>query len=142
MDSHTTPQRVRTLTPYTLTLYGTVINDSSKKVELPMRATPLPAAIDEEGYLIEPNEWTEEIALELARYEQIELTDMHWSAIRFMRDYYAEHQIAPDARFVIRYLAAKHGAERNALFQLFPYGYVKQACKIAGMKRPRAWSTG
>ena len=28
------------------------------------------------------------------------------------------------------------------LFELFPYGYVKQACKIAGMRRPRAWSTG
>ena len=54
-----------------------------------------------------------------------------------MREYYAEHQIAPDARFVI-----KHLGERNRLFELFPYGYVKQACKIAGMKRPRAWSTG
>jgi tRNA 2-thiouridine synthesizing protein E len=32
--------------------------------------------------------------------------------------------------------------EGNALFVLFPYGYVKQACKIAGMRRPRAWSTG
>jgi sulfur relay (sulfurtransferase) DsrC/TusE family protein len=31
---------------------------------------------------------------------------------------------------------------RNAVFELFPYGYVKQACKIAGMKRPRGWSTG
>ena len=31
---------------------------------------------------------------------------------------------------------------RNDLFRLFPYGYVKQACKIAGMRRPRAWSTG
>lgn len=28
------------------------------------------------------------------------------------------------------------------LFNLFPYGYVKQACKISGMKRPRGWSTG
>jgi len=28
------------------------------------------------------------------------------------------------------------------MFELFPYGYVKQACKIAGMRKPRAWSTG
>ena len=34
------------------------------------------------------------------------------------------------------------GAHRNRLFELFPYGYVQQACKIAGMIRPRAWSTG
>ena len=33
-------------------------------------------------------------------------------------------------------------AHRNDLFRLFPYGYVKQACKLAGMRRPRAWSTG
>ncbi|MHB1100713.1 MAG: TusE/DsrC/DsvC family sulfur relay protein [Burkholderiales bacterium] len=92
---------------------------------------------DEEGYLIEPQDWSEEIAIEFARQENIVLTEEHWSAIRFMREYYAEHQIAPDARFVI-----KHLGERNRLFELFPYGYVKQACKIAGMKRPRAWSTG
>ena len=93
--------------------------------------------IDEEGYLIEPQDWSEEIAIEFARQENVVLTEEHWSAIRFMREYYAEHQIAPDARFVI-----KHLGERNRLFELFPYGYVKQACKIAGMKRPRAWSTG
>ena len=92
---------------------------------------------DEEGYLIEPQDWSEEIAIEFARQENIVLTEEHWSAIRFMREYYAEHQIAPDARFVI-----KHLGERNRLFELFPYGYVKQACRIAGMKRPRAWSTG
>ena len=93
--------------------------------------------IDEEGYLIEPQDWSEEIAIEFARQENIVLTEEHWSAIRFMREYYAEHQIAPDARFVI-----KHLGQRNRLFELFPYGYVKQACRIAGMKRPRAWSTG
>ncbi len=95
------------------------------------------AEVDEEGYLVEPLDWNEQIAEEFARKENIALTDEHWSAIRFMRDYYAEHQVAPDARFVIRHLG-----EKNRLFELFPYGYVKQACKIAGMKRPRAWSTG
>jgi tRNA 2-thiouridine synthesizing protein E len=45
----------------------------------------------------------------------------------------------------MKHLAEVRGpgkAERNDLFVLFPYGYVKQACKIAGMRRPRAWSTG
>ena len=100
-------------------------------------------AVDAEGYLIEPLEWTEEVAAELARQENIELNDDHWDVLRFMRDYYAEHQIAVDVRHVMKHLATKHGAEsRNMVFELFPYGYVKQACKIAGMKRPRAWSTG
>ncbi|HQS57644.1 MAG: sulfite reductase subunit gamma [Gallionellales bacterium 35-53-114] len=99
--------------------------------------------VDAEGYLIEPMDWNEEVALELARQENIELTDDHWDVLRFMRDYYAEHQIAVDVRHVIKHLAEKHGPEsRNMVFDLFPYGYVKQACKIAGMKRPRAWSTG
>jgi tRNA 2-thiouridine synthesizing protein E len=43
----------------------------------------------------------------------------------------------------MKHLSERLGpASRNAIFELFPYGYVKQACKIAGMKRPRAWSTG
>ena len=98
---------------------------------------------DAEGYLVDPGQWTEEIAGELARREGIALTEDHWRVIRFMRDYYATHQIAADARFAIKDLAEAHGAAaRKRLFELFPYGYVKQACKIAGMRRPRAWSTG
>jgi len=42
----------------------------------------------------------------------------------------------------MKHLKLECGADRNRMFRLFPYGYVKQACKIAGMKRPRAWSTG
>jgi TusE/DsrC/DsvC family sulfur relay protein len=102
-------------------------------------------ALDEEGYLVDPADWNEAIAAELARTESIALTEAHWVVLRFMRQYYDEHHIAPDARHVIKRLAAYKGAEnsdRNDLFRLFPYGYVKQACKIAGMRRPRAWSTG
>lgn len=100
---------------------------------------------DDEGYLVDPTDWNESVAHELAATEQIALEDDHWQVIRFMRSYYGEHRVAADARFVIKYLADDAGYGRDAkrvLFQLFPYGYVKQACKIAGMKRPRAWSTG
>jgi len=98
---------------------------------------------DPEGYLVDPAHWTEKIAQELARREGITLSEDHWRVIRFMREYYASHQIAADARFAIKHLAEVHGAAaRKRLFELFPYGYVKQACKIAGMRRPRAWSTG
>ena len=99
--------------------------------------------VDAEGYLVEPLDWSEEVAQDLARQENIPLDEAHWDVIRFMRAYYDEHQVAPDARFVIKHLTERLGnAARNKLFDLFPYGYVKQACKIAGMKRPRAWSTG
>ncbi len=100
---------------------------------------------DEEGYLLEPADWSPSIARALARQEGVELGDEHWAVLRFMREYFDEHQIAADARFVIRFLARDRGKgddARDVLFELFPYGYVKQACKIAGMRRPRAWSTG
>jgi dissimilatory sulfite reductase related protein len=98
---------------------------------------------DAEGYLIEPGDWSEDVARALAREENIELGDDHWDAIAFMRDFYEENQVAADARFVIKHLAERMGKDAHKkLFELFPYGYVKQACKIAGMRRPRAWSTG
>ena len=100
---------------------------------------------DGEGYLVDPVDWDDNVASLLARQEEIELGDEHWKIIRFMRKYYDEHQIAADARFVKKLVADEFGYVKNAgsrIAELFPYGYVKQACKIAGMKRPRAWSTG
>lgn len=99
-------------------------------------------ARDQEGYLIEPEDWTPDLARELAAEEEIELIDEHWVVIEFMRAHYKDHQVTPDARHVMKHLKEQCGAGRNRLFELFPYGYVQQACKIAGMKRPRAWSTG
>lgn len=104
-------------------------------IELPSR--------DAEGYLVEPEEWNENVARALAEEIGIELEDDHWDAIRFMRGYYAEHGVSADARHVIKHMENRHpGTARKRLFELFPYGYPGQACKVAGMKRPRAWSTG
>jgi len=100
---------------------------------------------DDEGYLVDPMDWNASVARILARQEGLELTDEHWQVLHFMREHYERNQVAADARFAIRFLAAEMGygpAARSRLFELFPYGYVKQACKVSGMKRPRAWSTG
>lgn len=99
-------------------------------------------AFDDQGYLFDPADWTEDLARDLARQENIELTERHWEAIRYMRDFFAEHQVIPDVRFVMRHLGARYGGSRNLVFELFPFGYVKQACRIAGMRKPRSWSTG
>lgn len=102
-------------------------------------------AVDDEGYLVDPADWNESVAAAFAEREGLPLTPLHWQVLRFMRAFLDEHQLIPDARFVIRFLADEAGAgdaARRKLFELFPYGYVKQACKIAGMRRPRAWSTG
>lgn len=98
--------------------------------------------IDSDGYLVDPAEWTEDWARETADAMGLALTPEHWEAIRFMRAYYEAHQTPADARSVIRHLGAALGASRNRLFELFPYGYPGQACRIAGMRRPRIWSTG
>jgi tRNA 2-thiouridine synthesizing protein E len=98
---------------------------------------------DEEGYLLDPDQWSEEWALAVAAELNLVLGDDHWFVIRFMRDWYQEHRVAADARHAMRHLEQRHPGEgRKRMFELFPYGYVAQACKIAGMKRPRAWSTG
>ncbi len=98
--------------------------------------------IDGDGYLVNPAEWTEEIAETFAREESIALTEEHWAIIRFMRDYWDTNQIAPDVRWTTKFVTKTMGADRNRLFELFPYRYPQQACRIAGMMRPRAWSTG
>jgi len=101
--------------------------------------------IDDEGYLVDPAEWSEAVAEELARRENLRLEPLHWRVIEFMRAHLESRQVAADARHVIRHLADDLGlgeGARKRLFELFPYGYVRQACKVAGMRRPRAWSTG
>lgn len=100
--------------------------------------------LDSEGYLVDPEDWTEAVAVDFAEREGIELTSDHWRVIRFMREWLDEHGVTADARHVMKFLAPNGDRDtgRALLFQLFPFGYVKQACRIAGMKRPRAWSTG
>jgi TusE/DsrC/DsvC family sulfur relay protein len=101
---------------------------------------------DVEGYIVDPESWDRDIARELAAEERLELTEDYWQILEFMRAYWQEHRVAPDVRHVVDYLVIEHGYDKKAakkhLFDLFPYGYVKQACKVAGMQRPRAWSTG
>ena len=101
---------------------------------------------DAEGYIIDPEDWSKELADMLAREENIELKPLHWCILNFMREFYGKSGIAPDVRHVTGFLSSEYGWEKRdakkRLFEIFPYGYVKQACKIAGMRKPRAWSTG
>jgi TusE/DsrC/DsvC family sulfur relay protein len=114
-----------------------LINVSIDKITVPR---------NEEGYLIDPEDWSPELALTLATEEGLALTEEHWIILTFVREYFAEHQITPDIRHVAKYFAERTGCDKKAgkqrIFELFPYGYVKQTCKVAGMMRPRAWSTG
>ena len=108
--------------------------------------TQFQIARDPEGYLLDPVDWDESVARKLAAEEGIELDAAYWPVLHYMRESWAKNRIAPDVRHVVDFLASAQGSDKkvakNHLFKMFPYGYVKQACKIAGMQRPRVWSTG
>lgn len=94
---------------------------------------------DEEGYLLDLSQWTEEVAVEVAKREGVPLNEQHWEVIAFLREYYQEFQIAPAVRVLIKALGKKLGPEKGNsqyLYELFPYGPAKQACKIAGLPKP------
>ncbi len=94
---------------------------------------------DEEGYLVNLADWDEDIAGVLAQQENVAMTEQHWEVINFLRDYYNEFQIAPAVRVLTKAIGKKLGPEKGNsqyLYELFPYGPAKQACKIAGLPKP------
>ena len=94
---------------------------------------------DEEGYILELNSWTKELAILIAADESIEMSDDHWEVINFLREYYEDYQIAPAVRVLTKAVKKKLGADKGNskyLYELFPYGPGKQACKIAGLPKP------
>jgi len=91
-------------------------------------------AVNDEGFFEDPDQWTEAMAVELAKAAGIdELTDKHWQVIRFMRQEYAEKGTGP----TVRVLGKTSGVSVKELYQLFPKGPAKMAAKIAGIPKPR-----
>ena len=94
---------------------------------------------DEEGYLVNLSDWTEDIGKAIAQTENVEMTENHWEVVNFLRDYYNEYQIAPAVRVLTKAIGKQLGADKGNskyLYELFPYGPAKQACKIAGLPKP------
>lgn len=94
---------------------------------------------DEEGYLVNLAEWNEEVGKVLAQGENVEMTPSHWEVVNFLRDYYNEYQIAPAVRVLTKAIGKQLGPDKGNskyLYELFPYGPAKQACKIAGLPKP------
>ena len=94
---------------------------------------------DEEGYLANLSEWSEEVADFIAKQENVEMTTNHWEVVNFLREYYNDFQIAPAVRVLTKAIGKKLGPDKGSskyLYELFPYGPAKQACKIAGLPKP------
>ena len=94
---------------------------------------------DEEGYLVNLADWNKDVADYIAKSENVAMTDQHWEVVDFLRGYYDEYQIAPAVRVLTKAIGKKLGPEKGNsqyLYELFPYGPAKQACKIAGLPKP------
>jgi TusE/DsrC/DsvC family sulfur relay protein len=95
---------------------------------------------DDDGFLLDPDDWTKDIANEMAVKEELELTEDRWNLVRIIREYYYENDSVPELRKVLKQLKTELGpgkATRKYVYALFPYGYGQQGCKIAGMRQPK-----
>ena len=95
--------------------------------------------LDEEGFLTNLADWNRDVADYLAAEEKVDMTDSHWEVIDFLREYYDEYQIAPAVRVLTKVIGKKLGPDKGNnkyLYELFPYGPAKQACKIGGLPKP------
>ncbi len=94
---------------------------------------------DEEGYITNLSDWDKDLAGVIAETEKVEMNEEHWAVVNFLRDYYEEYQIAPAVRVLIKSIKKSMGPEignNKYMYELFPYGPAKQACKIAGLPKP------
>lgn len=94
---------------------------------------------DEEGYLADLSDWEPGVAEIMAKVDGCDLTEYHWEVINFLREYYEEYQIAPAVRVLTKAIGKKLGKDKGNskyLYELFPYGPAKQACKYAGLPKP------
>lgn len=95
--------------------------------------------IDDDGYLVDWQQWNENIATHMAKEEGLDLTEDHWEIIRFLRDYFQKYQIAPMIKILTKEIGKTMGPEKGNtkyLYQLYPAGPAKQACKYAGLPKP------
>lgn len=94
---------------------------------------------DSEGYLVNLDDWSEELAGELAKKDNLELTDAHWEVINMIRSYYEENGTAPAMRALTKIAKQQLGNDKGNskyLYSLFPYGPGKQASRYAGLPKP------
>lgn len=98
---------------------------------------------DDKGYLLDTTDWSEDVALEIARHEGVQLDPKRWELIEYFRGYYQEYKVHPGMHRILkaRELQKGRGFEeagkyRDELYKLFPAGPVPILCKLAGLPEP------
>ncbi len=89
--------------------------------------------LNDEGFLVDPHQWNEDIAVALAQREGITLSERHWEVIRFMRAEWERRGEGPN----VRLLGKTSGVSVKELYELFPKGPAKLAARIAGIPKPK-----
>jgi tRNA 2-thiouridine synthesizing protein E len=87
--------------------------------------------VNEEGYLENPEQWTKEVAEEIAKEEGIELTDKHFEVLDYLRN-----QFQAGESLSIRKVGKSGIVDIKGLYQLFPGGPLKKSSRIAGIPKP------
>jgi tRNA 2-thiouridine synthesizing protein E len=89
--------------------------------------------VDEDGFMQEPEKWDEKVAAALATTEAVDnLSEEHWKVVNYLRNYYLQFGVAP----MIRKLCKETGFPLKKIYELFPSGPAKGACKVAGLPKP------
>jgi len=95
--------------------------------------------VDEDGYMVDLEQWNKDIATFMSKGDGQDLSDAHWEIINFLRDYYKKYQIAPMIKILVKEIGKVMGPEKGNtkyLYELFPDGPAKQACRYAGLPKP------
>ncbi|WP_426417715.1 TusE/DsrC/DsvC family sulfur relay protein [Aestuariirhabdus sp. LZHN29] len=104
-----------------------------------IQAGNLSIELDGEGYLKHLKDWSPEVAVELARLDDITLEQAHWEVINSLRAFYDEYQLSPAMRPLVKHISRTLGSEKGNsiyLLQLFPGSPAKLASRIAGLPKP------
>lgn len=88
---------------------------------------------DKDGFMTDPTLWDDHVAAAIAREEGIEdISDKHWAIVRFIRDYWKEHDLAPPVRLICKEV----GVSVREIYRLFTSGPARGACRVAGLPKP------
>ena len=94
---------------------------------------------DEEGFLVNPGDWTREFAVRTAADEGLSLADDHWELIHLTRRFHAEYGFSPSMRPLVKFVGLNLGPEKGKslyLMKLFPPSPARLLSKLAGLHKP------
>ncbi len=110
-------------------------------MEIMVDGRSIPA--DEEGFLLNPNDWTEYVADAIAENEGYELKDDHKGLVDYFREYWTENEIHPSMHMMVKELGGHigktfhdHKAVANHIYKIFPNEPIAELCKLAGLPKP------